>query len=293
MTTASESRPGSARASQRTGGRQVLTRVGLLAVHDTGPRCAGGEVIALWPSVLADHRIYEPLIEAWRGRHRLVVVDGPGHGDSGPAPRPFTMADCAHAVGEVLDALGVAQPVVVGGTSWGGLVAGEFALAAPGRTRAVVMLNAPVQTAFGGPGPGDRFVVWGARWLTSLGLYRDGVARAFFLPATRSRGGVAMEAFQRHLRHADGAALALAVRSVLLEREPLAPRMRGIQAPTLFVVGRHDAMYPPESLRDAAATLPRGRFEVLDTAHISVVDAPGPTAALIDGFLASLGPAPR
>jgi hypothetical protein len=52
-------------------------------------------------------------------------------------------------------------------------------------------------------------------------------------------------------------------------------------------------MYPPESLRDAAATLPRGRFELLDTAHISVVDAPGATAALIDGFLASLGPAPR
>lgn len=293
MTMALGSRQGGARASEGAGARRVLTRVGALAVIDTGPPGPAGEVVVLWPSILADHGIYRATIEAWRGRHRLVVVDGPGHGDSGPAPGPFTMADCAQALGEVLDALGVAQPAVVVGTSWGGLVAGEFALAAPGRTRAVVMLNTPVHTAPRGPGLGDRFVVWGARWLTGLSLYREGVAKAFFLPATRAQGGAAVEAFHRHLQRADGAALAPAVRSVLLEREPLAPRMRGIEAPTLFVAGRHDAMYPPESLRDAAATLPRGRFEVLDTAHISMVDAPGQTTALIDGFLASLGSAPR
>jgi pimeloyl-ACP methyl ester carboxylesterase len=54
------------------------------------------------------------------------------------------MAQCGQALGEVLDALGITQPVVVIGTSWGGLVAGEFALAQPKRTLAVVMLNTPV-----------------------------------------------------------------------------------------------------------------------------------------------------
>ena len=274
-------------------GRQVSTRVGRLAVRDTGPAGAAGEVIVLWPSILSDHRIYRAQIEAWRGRHRLVAVDGPGHGDSGPAPGPFTMAACGEALGEVLDALGIDRPVVLVGTSWGGLVAGEFALARPQRTRAVVMLNTPVNVAPGGPGFGDRFVAWGARWIHGTGLYRDGVARAFFLPATRERGGQALQDFDRHLREADGAGLAQSVRAVLIEREPLAPRLRGIAAPTLFVAGRHDAMYPPESLRDAAATLPRGRFEVLDTAHISVIDAPAQATALIDGFLAQLAPGPR
>ena len=46
-------------------------------------------------------------------------------------------------------------------------------------------------------------------------------------------------------------------------------------------------------LREAASALPRGRFEVLDTAHISVVDAPAATIALIDAFLASLPSAGR
>ena len=271
----------------------VPTRVGKLAVRDTGPGATSGEVIVLWPSILSDHRIYRTPIEAWRGRHRLIVVDGPGHGDSGPAPGPFSMADCGQAIGEVLEALRVAQPVILVGTSWGGLAAGEFALAQPERTRAVVMLNTPVHTAPGGPGFSDRFVAWGARWIHATGLYRDGVARAFFLAATRKRGGPLMEDFHQHLQQADGPALARSVRSVLIEREPLAPRMAGIAAPTLFVAGRQDGMYPLEGLRSAAAALPQGRFEVLDTAHISVVDAPEQTTALIDSFLRLLPPGGR
>lgn len=72
---------------------------------------------------------------------------------------------------------------------------------------------------------------------------------------------------------------------VLFEREVLAPRMGRIAAPTLFVAGRHDAMYPMDDLRDAAARLPRGRFEMLETGHISVVDAPDAVTALVDQFL--------
>lgn len=271
----------------------VPTSIGRLAVRDTGAQAAAGDVIVLWPSILADHRIYRRQIEAWRGRHRLVIIDGPGHGQSGPSPGPFTMADCGRAVGEVLDALGISQPVVIVGTSWGGLVAGEFAIAQPQRTRAVVMLNTPVYTAPEGPGFADRFIVWGARWIHGTGVYRDGVAKAFFLPATRERGGPLIQDFHQHLREVDGAGLAQSVRSVLIEREPLAPRMSQIAAPTLFVAGRHDGMYPMEDLRKAAASLPRGRFEVLETAHISVVDEPDKATALITGFLSTLPAASR
>lgn len=271
----------------------VTTSIGRLAVRDTGAQAAGGEVIVLWPSILADHRIYRRQIEAWRGRHRLVIIDGPGHGQSGPPPGPFTMAHCGRAVGEVLDALGISQPVVIVGTSWGGLVAGEFAIAQPQRTRAVVMLNTPVYTAFDGPGFGDRFIVWGARWIHGTGVYRDGVAKAFFLPATRERDGPLIQDFHQHLREVDGAGLAQSVRSVLIEREPLAPQMSQISAPTLFVAGRHDGMYPMEELRKAAVSLPRGRFEVLETAHISVVDEPHKTTHLINDFLAALHAAPQ
>jgi 3-oxoadipate enol-lactonase len=270
--------------------RMVQTHIGNLAVRDTGPSDAPGETIVLWPSILADHRIYRRQLEAWSGRHRLITIDGPGHGESGPAPGPFSMMDCGHAMGEALDELAISQPVVIVGTSWGGLVAGEYALARPENVRALVMLNTPITTDPEGPGFSDRFVVWGARWIHQTTIYRNGVAKAFFLPATRQRGDAFQLDFHQHLREVDGIALARSVRAVLIDRESLAPRMKGIAAPTLFVAGRQDEMYPVEALKRAAATLEKGRFEILDTAHISVVDAPDKVTTLIDEFLQELPP---
>lgn len=265
--------------------RQVITRVGALAVRDTGPAGTQGQTIVLWPSILADYRIYRHQVQAWKGRHRIIAIDGPGHGESGRSPGAISMHDCGQALGEVLDALTISEPVVVVGTSWGGLVAGEFALSQPRRTLAVVMLNTPVIKAPDGPSLSDRFVVWGARWIHASAAYRNGVAKAFFLPTTIERGGVVQEDFHHHLLRADGAALSQAVRSVLIDREPLADRMKGIKAPTLFVAGRQDAMYPVDALQRAAQALPNGHFEILDTAHISVVDDPLSVTELIDDFL--------
>ena len=268
----------------------IQTKIGRLAVRDTGRTPAGGEILVLWPAIFADHTIYRAQIAAWAKRHRLVVIDGPGHGDSGPAPGPFTMAHCGCAVAQILDALPISGPVVMIGTSFGGLVGGEFALAYPERTRAVVMLNTPVhasQRSFG-----DRFIAWGARWLHRTGVFVQGTAKSFFLPETIARSGPALEDFSRHLREANGAALATTVRSVLLEREPLAPRMRNIRVPVLFIAGSEDKMYPTDSLREAAATLLQGRIEIVESAHISVVDAPQATTALIDDFFSSLPAAP-
>ena len=76
------------------------------------------------------------------------------------------------------------MPVIFVGCSWGGLVAGEFAIDHPARTRAVVMLNTPVHHTKNGLQLSDRFVVWGARWLHASRVYQDGVARSFFLPKT-------------------------------------------------------------------------------------------------------------
>jgi len=265
--------------------KKVSTCVGALAVRDSGPAERRGQTIVLWPSILADYRIYRHPIEVWRDRHRIIAIDGPGHGESSRSPGAFSMHDCGQALGEVLDSLTITEPVVVVGTSWGGLVAGEFALSQPRRALALVMLNTPVIKVPDGPSLSDRFVVWGARWIHSTAAYRNGVAKAFFLPVTIERGGVIQEDFHKHLRQADGAALSQAVRSVLIDREPLADRMNGIKAPTLFVAGRQDSMYPVDALKRASEALPNGHFEVLDTAHISVVDDPLSVTALVDDFL--------
>ena len=269
--------------------RSIPTDLGRLAVYDTGIPSrtdASSEVLVLWPSVLADHRIYNAQVAALRERHRLILIDGPGHGASGASTGSFSMAHCADAVVQVLEALEIVQPVVCIGTSWGGLVAGEFALSYPDRTRAVVMLNTPVFKS--SARWRDNFVSWGARWLKCTNVYAQGVAETYFMPETRKRETVFMDEFRKHIRRARGTALAQAVRSVLLERDDLASRLQSIAAPTLFVAGTHDPVYPVDDLRRAAAQLPRGRFVELPTAHLSVVDAPTETTRAIDSFLDEL-----
>jgi 3-oxoadipate enol-lactonase len=267
----------------------IPTSLSQLAVYDTGiPSGAGAssEVLVLWPSVLADHRIYDAQVAALRERHRLILIDGPGHGASGPSAGSFSMVQCADAVRQVLDVLQIAKPVVCMGTSWGGLVAGEFALNHPERTRAVVMLNTPVFKTRARLR--DSFVSWGARWLKFTKVYVQGVADAYFMPETRKRESAFMEGFREHIRRADGKALSQAVRSVLLERDDLSSRLKDIAAPALFIAGTHDAMYPVGDLRQAAAQLVRGRFVELPTAHLAVVDAPSETTQAIDSFLNEL-----
>ena len=269
--------------------RSIPTHIGRLAVYDTGIPSrmdASAQVLVFWPAVLADHRIYNKQVAALRERHRLILIDGPGHGASGAPTGSFSMAQCADAVVEVLDALEIVQPGVCIGTSWGGLIAGEFALRHSDRTRAVVMLNTPVFKS--NARWRDGFVSWGARWLKFTSVYVQGVADAYFMPETRKREAVFMDEFSKHIRRADGVALAQAVRSVLLERDDLASRLRNIAAPTLFVAGTHDSMYPVDTLRRAAAQLPHGCFVELPTAHLSVVDAPAETTRAIESFLDEL-----
>jgi 3-oxoadipate enol-lactonase len=267
---------------------KVDTAVGSLAVYDSGEPTPSthDSVLVLWPSILADHRIYLKQLAAWRLTHRVILIDGPGHGASGPAPGTFTMESCADAQAQILDRLGIVQPIVSIGTSWGGLVGGEFALKYPTRTKGLVMLNTPVYPSE--RSLSNRMICWGARWMHGLTLFTNGVARAFFLPETRATQPGVLAAFQFHLHQANGNALALSVTSVLLEREDLASRMKMISVPTLFIAGEHDDMYPMEALRKAAASLPKGQFVALPTAHISSVDAPEATTKAIDAFLSML-----
>lgn len=101
----------------------IPTHLGRLAVYDSGtpPHPAGStQVLVFWHAILADHHIYDAQVAGLRERHRLILIDGPAHGASSAPTRSFSMAQCAQAQVQVLDALEIVQPVVCIGTSWGG-----------------------------------------------------------------------------------------------------------------------------------------------------------------------------
>lgn len=268
----------------------MATSLGRLAVWDIGAPSAQGSqpVVVLWPSIFTDHVIYASLVERWRGKRRLILIDGPGHGASeGPREKTFSMQECAVAMKDILSQLSI-QSAVVGGTSWGGLVAGEFAAMYPQMTQGVVMLNTPFFVTEGGASTGEKLITWGSGIGLGTDLFTNGVARSFFLPVTREKGGLVMTHFHQSLHQSDSKALSNAIRSVLIERAPLADRLAQIKAPTLVIAGLQDAMYPLDKQREAVRQLPTGKLEMVDSQHISVVDKPAEVARILDAYLDGL-----
>jgi 3-oxoadipate enol-lactonase len=264
----------------------VSTSLGRLAVWDVGAQSAEPPIV-LWPSIFSDHVIYSSLIDHWRGKRRIILIDGPGHGASeGPKEKTYSMQACAEAMKEILDSKSI-QNAIVGGTSWGGLVSGEFAILYPQRTRGVIMMNTPFFMSPDGASLGEKFITWGSGSILGTRLFTNGVARSFFLSSTREAGGAVMAHFHKSLHQSDSKALSTAIRSVLIERVALADRLQQIKAPTLVIAGLQDEMYPIELQREAVKKIPSGRFEVVDSKHISVVDKPKEVTILIDSFLES------
>jgi pimeloyl-ACP methyl ester carboxylesterase len=77
--------------------------------------------------------------------YRAIALDHLGFGFSDPRPRPFTIADFADTLAQLLDALDIARSHVLGGHV-SSEIAAEFALRHPAKTRRLVLDGSPVWT---------------------------------------------------------------------------------------------------------------------------------------------------
>lgn len=120
----------------------IPTRVGPLTVDVQGP--ANKPTALLWHSLFVDPTTWRRVLPDLALDRRLVVITGPGQGTSGDPGRRYTMADCADAAREALDATGATGPVDWVGNAWGGHVGILFAVRHPDRLNTLVTTGTPV-----------------------------------------------------------------------------------------------------------------------------------------------------
>jgi 3-oxoadipate enol-lactonase len=113
-----------------------------IAYDDTG---GDGPPVLLAHGFLMDRSMFAPQAEALRRRYRVITWDARGFGDTEYDNQPFTYWDLAGDCIALLDHLGLDQ-AVVGGMSQGGFIALRVALSAPGRVRALVLLDSQAGT---------------------------------------------------------------------------------------------------------------------------------------------------
>jgi pimeloyl-[acyl-carrier protein] methyl ester esterase len=229
--------------------------------------------------------LWHPMLPALAGRHRVHVVDLPGHGHSKPVA-PYTVARIAEELETCFAE--IREPLQVWGWSLGGLVAMEWALAHPGRIARLLFLSTSpcfVQRA-------DWSFAMERETLTRFGdelkvSYRATLLRFLTLQVKDSAEG---KATLSHLRQnlfdrgsPDASSLAAALD--LLAETDLRARVGALDAQVAVVSGERDMIAPAKAGEWLASEIPRARFRALPFAgHAPFLSHPGDVMELWDAL---------
>lgn len=234
-----------------------------------------GPTIALWPSLFTHGRMWHAQLAPLGERHRVIVIDPPGHGRSFVPPREYAMDECVTAACEILDQLD-APRVAWAGLSWGGMVGMRLALRHPERVWALALLatNARAERPW-------RIV---EHKLLTEGLLRPfgpvrpiiaAVGLPKFVGATTLRTNRAVcERVVDILCSHDRVAMLRAMRCVDARSDVL-DELRAVRCPTLVLVGDEDVATPVHESQRIAAVVPGAELSVVGHAgHLVAMEAP-------------------
>jgi 3-oxoadipate enol-lactonase len=218
-------------------------------------------------------------------RFQVITIDNRGVGASDSPPGPFTTAAMAGDVLAVLDHAGIQRASVLG-TSLGGMVAQELALAHPDRVDRLVL----VATLPGGPRSrpmplGTTYLFAAAPFLTSKLRLQQFVHNALGPATRRGRPEIAERlAAAKHASPQSKTAWRAQVAAGMLFN-PLG-RQRDITQPTLVIQGTADQVVDPGNAGVLADLLPNARVERFDGAgHLLYWEQPRRFARLVTSFL--------
>lgn len=259
------------------------TRWGVIRYWVDAAAGPGAPWLVLLPGLTADHRLFEDQLAHFSGRANCLVWDPPAHGASRPFTLDFTMDDMARMLAGILDAEGVAHPVLVG-QSMGGYVSQAFCDLFPGRAVGFASIDsAPLRCRY--------YPTWEIKvlrhtkwmyqmipwsWLASWGAWGTAVTS----PA-RTQMRQFMEGYTKK-EYVELAAFGYRLLADAVE----ANRAYELGCPTLLLCGEHDRAgdVKPFNRRWAKGEgLPL--VWVPDAGHNSNVDNPSFVNAQIEGLL--------
>ncbi len=221
--------------------------------------------------------------------HRLVMLDYPGVGESGPWRAPRSFAGLADEVARFMAAIAVPRADVLG-WSMGGFVAQQMAIRHPGRVRKLVLAGTspggsrtvlgtgPEQEVDSNPDPSLREILGELYPPHELG---EGFAFAGRLVSASQRGTIPNDfGVAAATTDAQVAAEDPWLRSGANFRE-----LGSLAVPTLATGGREDPVVPPPNLERIAKRIPGARLRLFAGAHGFLFQQRAAFVKVVDGFL--------
>jgi 3-oxoadipate enol-lactonase len=255
------------------GGRDV-SRISASAVGE-------GPDLVLLHSLLTDRGVWNRIVPTLARGRRVWLVDLPGYGESTPAPPDI--GAYADRIADFLDDRDLPTDTAVMGNGLGAAVALALAVRHGDRFDRLVLAGGAAEF------PGDSkqaFRTMAERVRTGgMAAVVDVAVRRIYTDRYLEAHPAALEERRAVLLRADPEAFATACAA--LEAMDLRADLRGVDNPTLVVVGDEDRATPPDRARELATGIPSARLVImLGCAHAPQLQQP---QAFLDSIGAFLG----
>jgi 3-oxoadipate enol-lactonase len=265
------------------GGPTRLARNGPVALaYDVRGR---GSPLVLIQGVGVGRWGWEPVADRLARRFQVITIDNRGIGASDAPPGHYSTRTMADDVLAVLDRAGIQQASVVG-TSLGGMIAQELALAHPERVDRLVL----VATIPGGPRshpmplPTTYLFAW-APFMSSQAKLQQFVHATLGPETLRRRPKIARRLAARKLAHPQSQHAWRAQTEAGMLFNPLG-RQRRITQPTLILQGTADQVVAPGNAEVLGGLVPDARLQRFDGAgHLLYWEQPKRFVRVVTDFL--------
>jgi pimeloyl-ACP methyl ester carboxylesterase len=243
---------------------------------------------------LGSLQVWEGWVGELKGRLRLISVDLPGHGLTGPWPRgDYTVEAYTDFIEVLADALHLDR-FAIAGQSMGGAVAWSFAATRPERVTHLILVDSSGYATGGGAALSTRLTHLGL--LSDIGVYfkPESMAQRALRETYADPADVTPERLQRYsdLQRFPGNRPATLQR--LRTQEPLDPTtLRHLDVPTLIIWGAKDQQLPVNDAYRFQNDIKGAKLAIFSRlGHAPMEEDPKATAAAVAAFLPKDPPPP-
>jgi len=230
--------------------------------------------------------MFTGLAAAFAPSFRVLTFDQRGTGLSDKPDMPYTIAMFADDTAALMDHVGFARAHIMG-MSMGGMIAQEFALRHPNKTRSLVLGC----TTPGGP-YSIRATGSAAYSTQPMSAEERGraMAEAAFTKGYIDKHPELIPSMIESRRQRPIDPVGFALRMKAATTHDVYGRLPQIKCPTLVITGKDDALISWENSRLIAERIPGAQMEILEPAgHCFWVEQPEQSQEAIAQFLASVG----
>ena len=214
--------------------------------------------------------------------YRVLTFDNRGVGKSSMPPGPYTTRQFAEDAKALVDQLRLTGFHLLG-TSMGGMIAQEYAIANPRDLKSLTL-----SSTYAAPGPfcGRMFAMW-ADMAPILGVpfvMRDVTLWAFTLPFFETRGPE-LEEFETAMAGGTQPLEAYLAQLSSIQTHDVTDRLDRITTPTLVIAGEEDILIPVELSRRLHGAIRGSEWQTTPGGHASVWEHPQPFNEAVIAFI--------